>query len=256
MTPPSITFVGHSTVEISLSGATLITDPVLGKRVGHLRRISAPVPHPGTAPDAVLISHVHYDHLDKPSLRRIGAQVPVVAPVGAGRLLRRIGTRSVVELEPGEATEVAGVTVVATAADHDTTRLPGGRRVPAAGYVVGSGPRVYFAGDTDVFDGMEAIGDLGLDVALLPVTGWGPRVPAGHMDPRRAAAALRLLRPRIAVPIHWGTLALIWARSSIAASQRAEADLFAREAAAVAPEVEVRILEPGESLAVPAAAAR
>ena len=78
------------------------------------------------------------------------------------------------------------------------------RSPPALGYVVSGSQQVYFAGDTDLFAGMSALAGA-LDVALLPVAGWGPKVDAGHLDPLRAAKSLPLLKPRIAVPIHWGT---------------------------------------------------
>ncbi len=66
--------------------------------------------------------------------------------------------------------------------------------------------RMYVAGDTDLFDGMTALGPV--DVALLPVWGWGPSLGPGHLTPQRAAEAVKRVRPRIAVPVHWGTLAL------------------------------------------------
>jgi L-ascorbate metabolism protein UlaG (beta-lactamase superfamily) len=80
-----------------------------------------------------------------------------------------------------------------------------------------------------------------LDLALLPVAGWGPRLPPGHLDARRAAEALMLLRPRVAVPIHWGTYGLWGARTPDARP----AEEFARAAADVAPDVVVRIPSPG-----------
>jgi L-ascorbate metabolism protein UlaG (beta-lactamase superfamily) len=86
-----------------------------------------------------------------------------------------------------------------------------------------------------------------LDVALLPVAGWGPRVPRGHLDPERAAQALKLLRPRIAVPIHWGTYRRV-GLSREAKLLREPAETFARLAAEVAPEVDVRILPVGGRL--------
>ena len=82
-----------------------------------------------------------------------------------------------------------------------------------------------------------------LDVALLPVAGWGPKVGPGHLDPLRAAQALRLLRPRIAVPIHWGTLSLFHRSTSGDPPEE-----FRRHAAELAPDVDVRILEPGAAL--------
>ena len=128
---------------------------------------------------------------------------------------------------------------------HDGRRHKIGPKVDAVGYLVGAADRsVYFAGDTDLFDGM---GDLpsALDVALLPVTGWGPRLPPGHLDADRAARAAALLRPRLAVPIHWGTYASPRLPTSDLERPARE---FARLARAAAPGVDVRILAPGEAL--------
>src|SRR5262249_42087815 len=101
--------------------------------------------------------------------------------------------------------EAHGVRLRVTHAEHAPGRGWGSSGPRPVGYVVEGSRTVYFAGDTDLFDGMDGLAD-GLDVALLPVGGWGPRLPAGHLDPDGAARALLLLRPRIAVPIHWGTL--------------------------------------------------
>jgi L-ascorbate metabolism protein UlaG (beta-lactamase superfamily) len=249
----ALQFVGHSTVLMDFGGRRLITDPVLRGRIGYLSRIAPPVElRPLRQVDAILVSHVHHDHLDGPSLKLLGADRRVVAPRGAGRLLRAKGIRDVVECEPGDTLEVAGVRVTATEADHHAPRLPWHTPVPALGFVVDGGPKVYFAGDTDLFDGMRAIGDLGLDVAFVPVAGWGPRTPPGHMNPTSAAQSLALLRPAVAVPIHWGTISAIWARRTAQAGRRAPPERFADEASRTAPEVNVQILEPGESLRIPA----
>jgi L-ascorbate metabolism protein UlaG (beta-lactamase superfamily) len=244
----ALTYVGHSTVVVDLDGGCVVTDPLLRDRLWHLRRVADPVAALPPALTAVLVSHVHHDHLDGPSLRRIDAAVPVVAPAGAGRLLRRMGRRTVHEVEAGDRVRVGGLEVHATRADHDVRRLPGQRRVPAVGFVVEG---TYFAGDTDLFDAMTEIGDLGIDLALLPVAGWGPRLPPGHMDPLRAATALKALRPQVAVPIHWGTFATAWAARLPAADRRSPADRFARAAADVAPAVRVCVLEPGARLRRP-----
>src|SRR5262249_22158875 len=152
---------------------------------------------------AMLISHLHYDHLDTKSLTTIGRSARVIVPIGAGDMLRSRGFAQVTELDEGDDAHVGGVTVSATHVEH------GGRsmfrtRVPALGYLVTGSLRVWFAGDTDLFDGMADIAP-DLDLVLLPVAGWGPRLPAGHLNPESAAQALALLRPRVAVPIHWGT---------------------------------------------------
>jgi L-ascorbate metabolism protein UlaG (beta-lactamase superfamily) len=87
-----------------------------------------------------------------------------------------------------------------------------------------------------------------LDTALLPVWGWGPTLGSGHLDPRRAAEALRLLRPRRAIPIHWGTFRPIgmgWSRMRFLTHPP---QAFARHAAEMAPEVEVRVVAPGRGI--------
>ena len=104
---------------------------------------------------------------------------------------------------------------------------------------------VYFAGDTDLFPEMAELAGA-LDVALLPVSGWGPKSGPGHMDPREAAEALALVRPRLAVPIHWGTLRRVALRAAGSAPARAFADAVAE----LAPDTEVRILQAGESMAL------
>ena len=107
--------------------------------------------------------------------------------------------------------------------------------------------RIWFAGDTDLFDGMSHVAQ-DLSVALLPVAGWGPRVPRGSPQPGVGRhKALTLLHPRIAVPIHWGTYRRVGLPSARRGSLARPAESFARIAAEVAPEVEVRILPVGRS---------
>jgi L-ascorbate metabolism protein UlaG (beta-lactamase superfamily) len=238
----SLRWLGHATVLVELGDARLLTDPLLRGRVAHLsRRVSVP-DDPGRL-DAVLISHVHRDHLDMGSLAKLEGAPPIVAPTGAADLLRRRGFEDVVELQPGESTTVGGVRVTATLAEHPARRGPRSPWVPSLGFVLEAGRRVYFAGDTDVHESMRDLRPL--DVALLPVWGWGPGLGAGHLNPRTAAAALRLLRPGVVVPIHWGTYFPIGRGGRRLEDPPHE---FARHAAEVAPEVEVRILAPGETL--------
>ena len=208
--------------------------------MGHLRRIAGPAPPVGPV-DTVLLSHVHWDHLDLGSLELVRANRMVV-PRGAGRLLERF--EGVVELEEGESVTMGALTVRATHAEHHARRLPFGAVTPSLGFLIEGSRRLYFAGDTDLFDGMRELAPA-LDVALLPIDGWGPRVGPGHLDPRRAAEALQLLRPRVAVPIHWGTYRRL-GLSRDPATLREPAIRFERLAAELAPEVEIRILAPGE----------
>ena len=241
-----LTYVGHATVLLELEGVRLLTDPVLRMRLAHLRRNGAR-PAPVGRLDAVLLSHLHRDHLDTPSLRGLDGPPPAIVPAGAEPLLRGLGYGAVTALTAGEGTRVGPLAVTAVPADHDGRRDPfGSVRAEAVGYVVSGRRRVYFAGDTDVYAGMTELAPL--DVALLPVWGWGPSIGPGHMDPASAARAAALLRPRIAVPVHWGTLYPLLYRRRMARQLADPPHEFARRVAAGAPGVEVRVLAPGESL--------
>jgi len=240
----SLTWLGHATVLLDLDGVTAITDPILRNRVAHLRRVAGPVTPPeGVA--LVLISHAHRDHLDVPSLRRLPRSAVVVAPRGLERMLGRLGFTDVAGVVAGDRLDVAGTTVEATEADHAPGRgfRKGG---PAAvGYLVGHGATAYFAGDTDLTPKLAALHGR-IDIAVLPVSGWGPRLPAGHLTPVAAAQLLRLIGPRVAVPVHWGTLRPFYRRRPYPSDAEAP-HRFAQLAASLAPEVDVRILLPGES---------
>jgi L-ascorbate metabolism protein UlaG (beta-lactamase superfamily) len=243
-----IVFLGHATILIEVGGVRLLTDPLLRARVAHLRRQTAPVDLSVTArPDATLISHLHHDHLDLASLRLLGGDTPLLVPAGAGAWLRRRGFTTVTEMRVGEVATVGAAAITAMEARHEGRRHPGGPRAEALGYLVGGGREVYFAGDTGLFDGM-CVGPQRLDVALLPVAGWGPKLGPGHMDPLDAARAVRLLKPRVAIPIHWGTLLPIGTARRHRARLADPPRLFARHVAQLAPEVEVRVLAPGEAI--------
>jgi len=153
----------------------------------------------------VLISHLHWDHLDVPSLRDLASRTPIVVPAGASAWMRSAGFEHVREIGAGGSIEIGGVTIDAVEALHSGFRPPLGPTAPPLGFVIRGSRSVYFAGDTDLFEGMSDLGDP-IDVALIPVWGWGPTLGRGlHLDPLRAAEALRRIRPRAAVPIHWGT---------------------------------------------------
>jgi L-ascorbate metabolism protein UlaG (beta-lactamase superfamily) len=171
-------------------------------------------------------------------------------------VLRRL-RRDVRELAPGEELTLGHARVRGVPAVHAGRRWP--LRAPAAtlGYLVegaglrtGAGTsRVYFAGDTELFPGMADMAD-GLDAALLPIWGWGPTLGPGHMDPGQAARALALLRPALAVPIHWGTLRPLGVARREASVLREPARAFAALAAAAAPDVRIAVLDPGGSIAL------
>jgi L-ascorbate metabolism protein UlaG (beta-lactamase superfamily) len=242
-----VTYVGHATVLIELGGVRLITDPVLRSRIGPLRR-HGPLPLPEVTHhlDALLVSHLHHDHADLPSLRRIDRDVPTLVAPGTERFFARRGFTAVTELAPGESVKVGEVAITAVEAKHPSRRRLE-RDSEAIGFLLtGTGRRVYFAGDTDLFDGMRELGP-GLDLALLPIWGWGSSIGPGHLDPERAARAAALLSPRIVVPIHWGTLYPLGLARLRLGPLRSPPRELAAWMGELAPQVEVRVLAPGEA---------
>ena len=243
-----IEYVGHATVVVDLDGVRLLTDPLLRNRVAHLRRTRAASARSQRGVDAVLISHGHYDHLDLPSLERLGKKLPIVVPRGLGGLLRKRRFESVLEVEQGETLAIGDLQIRAVPAEHDRSRAPFGASADPVGYVVSGSKSVYFAGDTDLFQGMTDIGPV--DVGLIPIWGWGPGLGGGgHLDPTRAAEAVALVRPSLVIPIHWGTYFPIHLGL---AGKPAFVDLppakFAAALTEHAPGVELRVLRPGEAL--------
>jgi L-ascorbate metabolism protein UlaG (beta-lactamase superfamily) len=235
-------------VFVDVDGVRLLTDPLLRNRVAHLKRTSAVSARAHRGLDAVLISHAHYDHLDVPSLERLGKKLPVVVPRGLGGLLRKRRFESVLEVEVGETIAIGSLQVRAVPAEHDRSRGPFGASGDPLGYVIAGSKTIYFAGDTDLFDGMSQLGEL--DLALIPIWGWGPGLGRGaHLDPARAAEAAARIRPRVVVPIHWGTYFPIHLGLR---KQPAFVDVppleFVAAMKVTAPEVEVRVLRPGEEL--------
>ena len=118
MSNTSVTYVGHATVLIELDGVRLLTDPLLRRYIGPLRR-RFPLPDSDIKDiDAVLISHLHGDHLDLPSLSRVGRDVRMIVPKGAAPYLKVRRFRHVEEIEQGESIQIGGLEITATRADH------------------------------------------------------------------------------------------------------------------------------------------
>lgn len=248
-----ITWAGHATAVIDVGGHRLITDPLLTSRVAHLRR-RRPVPDAELHDvDVVLLSHVHLDHLHLPSLRRLPPSARLLTPRGSGRLLTKAGFSNVTEVETGDVVDHEGITIHVVPAAHKHGRGPHSRvTARPVGYVVdGHGHSVYFPGDTDLFESMADLPDLvdgGIDVALLPIWGWGPTLGVGHLDPTRAATATSIIRPSLVVPIHWGTYMPENGRRRTPEWFHAPPETFESELTAVGEHDRLRLLEPGDRL--------
>jgi L-ascorbate metabolism protein UlaG (beta-lactamase superfamily) len=246
-----LTYLGHATVMVEVDGVRVMTDPVLRPGASGLRRMpgAADVRH-YTEVDVVLISHLHHDHLDIPSLRRLAGDPLIVVPEGAAHWLRLRGFRRVAEMAPGDVLHHQGVSVRCTMAVHSGKREPRGPEAMAVGYVIEAGPAtVYFAGDTDIFPGMAELVPGELDVALIPVWGWGLVLGDGHLNPQTAADAVALLRPRYAVPIHWGTFAVAGLHRVRFQRMATPPHQFADAVAALGLDTEVLITPPGDRIA-------
>jgi L-ascorbate metabolism protein UlaG (beta-lactamase superfamily) len=256
-----LTWFGHSTVLVELEGVRVLADPLLRNRIGALRRI-APVPAALLAPlrlDAVLVSHLHHDHCDLPSLRALAAPA-AVAPPGAGRWLSGRGVAGVRELAAGETIALSSrVVVTAVRAAHSGRREPLGPVAAAVGHVLhGPSTSVWLAGDTALMPELRELANIPgrgtLDVAAVPVWGWGPTLGPGHLDPEQAAEAVISAGARHAVPVHWGTLYPAGMRRSMRGHLTTPGERFARALAAAADSgshVQPHLLSVGGSLELP-----
>ncbi|MDB1089282.1 MBL fold metallo-hydrolase [Streptomyces sp. ACA25] len=251
--PVEITWWGHATVAVRDSGTTVLTDPLFGRRLGHLhRRAGSPPPPSAAEADVVLVSHLHSDHLHLASLARLAPGTRVLVPRGALHALaglRRLSLRlAVYEMAAGDRIRIGPLTVRAVPAAHDGRRWAfGGAQASPIGYLVEGESRTYYSGDTGLFPAMAQLTGP-VDLALLPVGGWGPYLGHGHLNAERAAEALTLLRPRSAIPVHYGTF---WPMGMSAVRPHefhGPGEEFERYAARLAPDVEVHRPAHGESV--------
>jgi len=211
----AITWLGHATTVLGFDSARVLTDPLLGKHVFPLRRRGPrPAPSDWADVDAVLLSHLHHDHADLGSLRMLSG-CPVYTSAGNATWLRRHGVDGV-DIGSGCWRQLTGdLAVRLVPAVHHSRPMPH-RPNESSGFLLrskrstgGESAVAWFAGDTALYEGMRELPDLAgapIDVAVVPVGGWGPRLSAGHMDPEQAAQACALAGPRWVVPVHWGTL--------------------------------------------------
>lgn len=227
-----VTWVGHSTFLVQLPGLNLLTDPVWSRRASPVQwagpaRLVAPGLELGALPDrlhGVLLSHDHFDHLDRPTVRRLaeryGAETTWFAPLGHEGWLRRQGVDRIVELDWWQTAALKGglgsARIDALPANHWTARSPfrSSRRLWASwGVRDADGASLYFGGDSGYFPGYGEIAERAgpFDVVLLPIGAYAPRwfMRSAHMDPAEAVQAFTDLGARgVMVGMHWGTFRL------------------------------------------------
>jgi L-ascorbate metabolism protein UlaG (beta-lactamase superfamily) len=263
--PPSLgsasavcTFIGHATFLIQTAAGHLITDPMFSDRAGPFnrlgpRRVRQPAIRLRDLPpiSVVLLSHNHYDHCDRDSLRALARRFdPLVLTLkGNARLVRSAGVRRVEEFDWWETTDLGSISFVATRAHHFSARTPFDRnRALWGGFAVSvGGVRIYFAGDTAYApffrDVRSHVGPI--DLALLPIGAYEPRwfMQAVHMNPAEAVRAHLELEARRSVGMHFGTFQL----TTEAIDEPVRALAEAKRAAGVADEA-FRVLDFGETL--------
>jgi L-ascorbate metabolism protein UlaG (beta-lactamase superfamily) len=216
-----VTFIGHSSFLVQIGGQTVLVDPVFARWLIVLRRLR----HPGVridglpAIDAVLLTHAHMDHLNRPSLRKVVAhtrrltgKAPVaIVPWGVEDLIQDLGFSRIVSLEWWQSTRLGAVDVTLTPAKHWGARLFNDTYRGFGGYVLrGGGHSLYHSGDTAYFGGFAEIGRrLAPEIALLPIGAYSPdNFRSVHTSPEDALQGFLDLRARWIVPMHFGTFRL------------------------------------------------
>lgn len=213
----SAAWLGHATVLLRFGGRWVLTDPALRTRIGlglgpltfGPRRLQQPALRARELPplDLLLISHAHMDHLDQGTLRLLPRSVPVIAPRGTRDLLRRF--HSVTELDWGERTEAAGISVEAIPARHWGARMITDTHRGYAGFLLQhQDRRVVYTGDTAHHDGYRDLGATHpVDLAIVPIGAYDPWI-ANHASPEQAWDMAGQLRARHVLPVHHATFRL------------------------------------------------
>ena len=227
----SITYFGHSAFKLSGTGVNVLIDPWLSNPL-----LNTPLDRVGQV-DLILVTHGHGDHVGETVLLAGKTGATVVAIHELAQILAEQGVAKVVGMNKGGTLSAAGLKITMTQAVHSSTVEAGGHLVAAGeagGFVVqfANGFTVYHAGDTAVFKDMELIKELYQpELAMLPI--------GSHyvMNPREAALACRLIRPKWVIPMHYKTFPVLTGTPE---------ELI--ELLKDSPEIKVIALKPGETV--------
>jgi L-ascorbate metabolism protein UlaG (beta-lactamase superfamily) len=212
----SAVWIGHATVLLRVGDLTILTDPVLSNRVGvglglitgGPHRLVAPALAPHDLPpiDLILVSHAHFDHLDRPTLCRLSKDTPVITAHHTLDLIRDLGFRRIAELQWGESLDVAGVTISAREIRHWGARTFLDRHRGFNAYLLQSSRhRVLYGGDTAYHDHFKDLRRV--DLAILGIGGYDPYV-ASHATPEQAWAMANHMNADHLLPMHHSTFRL------------------------------------------------
>jgi L-ascorbate metabolism protein UlaG (beta-lactamase superfamily) len=208
-----ITWIGHASFLIQTHDTNVLVDPNWAKWLKVIKRLKSPGFEIHHLPqiDHVLVTHAHFDHLDRRTLRKVASDQPIVVPVGVGTLVHDLGFQIVHELEEWQRVELGPLCVTMTPCRHWGARFLADSHRGFGGFIIqAEGRTVFHCGDSAYFDGFHEIGDrFEIDVALMPIGAYDP--PSGrevHMNPEDAVRAFRELRARTLVPMHYGSFRL------------------------------------------------
>lgn len=218
-----ITWIGHSSLLIEIDGKRILTDPVWGERVsfssfiGPKRFFLAPLSIRELPPlDAIIISHDHYDHLDKDTIKCFkDTTIPFFCSLGVGAYLQRWGIEAnyIHELDWGDSVMIGNDTVVTAApARHFSGRgITGRDETLWSSFVIkGSRHNIYFGADSGWSPAFEEIGNQfgPFDLTILEIGAYGKYWADIHMGPDHASDAHLALKGKVMMPVHWGTFNL------------------------------------------------
>jgi L-ascorbate metabolism protein UlaG (beta-lactamase superfamily) len=208
-----LTWIGHASFLIQTPEVNVLIDPNWAKWLKVIKRLKQPgfEIHHLPAIDFVLVTHAHFDHLDRRTLRRVAADQPIVVPIGVGGLVHDLGFQIVHELDYWQTVKFGPVEVALTPCYHWGARFLADLHRGFGGFAVTAGTRTIFhCGDSAFFPGFREIGDhYQIDIALLPIGAYD--APTGrevHMNPEEAVKAFIERRAKTLIPMHYGTFRL------------------------------------------------
>jgi L-ascorbate metabolism protein UlaG (beta-lactamase superfamily) len=208
-----ITWIGHASFLIQTHEVNILIDPIWSKWLKVIKRLKQPgfEIHHLPSIDFVLVTHAHFDHLDRRTLRRVAANQPIVVPTGVGNLVHDLGFHIVHELDYWQTVELGPLKISLTPCHHWGARFLADLHRDFGGFVIASNGRTIFhCGDTAYFPGFKEIGArFSVDLALLPIGAY--EAPTGrevHMNPEEAVRAFLELRAKTLIPMHYGTFPL------------------------------------------------
>lgn len=209
-----VTWIGHASFLLQFADHSVIVDPNWARWHGFVKRLREPGLPLKAIPelDLVLVSHAHFDHLHKPSLKVLQARGGIVVPRGSANLVNRLGFPAVHEVKVWDHFEFNSLNVVHTPSHHWGARYLHDTHRDYGGYLIESGGKsVFHCGDSAWFDGFAEIGRRlpNIDVALMPIGAY--EAPSGrdvHMNPEEAVRAFAEIGAKVMIPMHYGTFPL------------------------------------------------